>query len=103
MRTSPSLKHLSLLEDDGELFGSRGPCRRSGVLCDGVGWVPVCEVVQSSVQGARLEMVRGSFFRVATDAFAVSCGDVDRAACVPSVVSGEEGKLLEGELELGSL
>ena len=48
-------------------------------------------------------MVPGFFFRVATDAFRVSCGDVDRAACVPSVVSGEEGKLFEGELESGFL
>ena len=69
------------------------------MLCDGVGWVPVCEGVQSSIQGARLEMVPSFFFRVATDAFGVSCGDVDRAACVPSVVSGDEGKLFEGELE----
>ena len=44
-------------------------------------------------------MVRRFFFRVATDAFGVSCGDVDRAARIPSVVSGEEGKLFEGELE----
>ena len=44
-------------------------------------------------------MVPGFFFRVATDAFVVSCGDVDRAARIPSVVSGEEGKLFEGELE----
>ena len=44
-------------------------------------------------------MVQGFFYRVATDAFGVSCGDVDRAACVPSVVSGEEGKLFEGKLE----
>ena len=63
------------------------------MLCHGVGWVPVCEGVQSSVQGAHLEVVRGFFFRVATNAFGVSCGDVDRAACVPSVVSSE------GELE----
>ena len=48
-------------------------------------------------------MVPGFFFRVATDAVAVSCGDVDRAACVPSVVPGEEGKLFEGELESGLL
>ena len=44
-------------------------------------------------------MVPGFFFRVATDAFAVSCGDVDRAARVPLAVSGKEGKLFEGELE----
>ena len=44
-------------------------------------------------------MVPGFFFRVATDAFGVSCGNVDRAARIPSVVSGEEGKLFEGELE----
>ena len=48
-------------------------------------------------------MVSGFFFRVATDAFGVSCGDVDRAARIPSVVSGEEGKLFEGELESGFL
>ena len=48
-------------------------------------------------------MVPGFFSRVATDAFGVSCGDVDQAACVPSVVSGGEGKLFEGELELGFL
>ena len=71
------LEYLSPLEDGGELFGCHGPCRPSGVLCDGVGWVPVCESVQSSVQGARLEMVRGFLFRVATDAFGVSCWDVD--------------------------
>ena len=47
-------------------------------------------------------MVPGFFFRVATDAFGVSCGDVDRAARVPSVVSGEE-ELFEGELESGFL
>ena len=69
------------------------------MLCDGVGWVPVCEGVQSSVQGAPLEVVPGFFFRLATDAFGVSCGDVDRAACVPSVVSGEGGKPFEGKLE----
>ena len=45
-------------------------------------------------------MVPGFFFRVATDALGVSCRDVDRAACIPSVVSGEEGKLFEGGLEL---
>ena len=44
-------------------------------------------------------MVPGFFFRVATDSFGVPCGDLDSAACVPSVVSGEEGKLLEGELQ----
>ena len=44
-------------------------------------------------------MFPGFFFRVTTDAFGVSCWDVDRAACVPSVASGEEGKLFEGELE----
>ena len=46
-------------------------------------------------------MVAGFFFRVATDAFGVPCGEVDRRACVPSAVSGEEGKLFEGELESG--
>ena len=44
-------------------------------------------------------MVPGFFFRVATDAFGVSGGNVDRAARIPSVVSGEEGKLFEGEFE----
>ena len=63
----------------------------------------MCEGVQSSVQEARLEMVSGFFFRVATDAFGVSCGEVHRAACVPSVVWGEEGKLFEVELESRSL
>ena len=48
-------------------------------------------------------MVPGFFFCVATDAFGVSCRDVDQAACVPSVVSGEEGKLFEGKLESGFL
>ena len=71
------LEYLCLLEDRGELLGCRGPCRPSGVPCDGVDWVPVREGVQSSVQGARLEMVPGFFFRVATDAFSVPCGDVD--------------------------
>ena len=73
------------------------------MLCDGVGWVPVCEAVQSSVQGAHLEVVPGFFFRVAEDAFGVSCGDVDQAARIPSAVSGEEGKLFEGVLESGFL
>ena len=95
------LEYLCLLEDVGELLGSRGPPQPSGVLCDGVGWVPVCEDVQFSVQGAHLETVAGFFLRVATNAFGVSCGYVDRAACVPSVLSGEEGKLFEGELESG--
>ena len=85
------------------MLGCRGPHQPSGVLCDGVGWVPVCEGVQSSVRGAHFEVVPGFFFRVATDAFRVSCGDVDQAVCVPSVVSGEEGKLFEGELESGFL
>ena len=48
-------------------------------------------------------MVPGFFIRVAADAFGVSCGDVDRAARIPSVVSGEEGKVFEGELESGLL
>ena len=48
-------------------------------------------------------MVPGFFFRVATDAFSASCRDVDRAARIPSVVSGEERKLLEGKLESGFL
>ena len=81
----------------------RGLRQPSGVLCDGVGWAPVCEGVQSSVQGAHLEVVQGFFFRVATDAFGVSCGDLDPAARIPSVVSGEEGKLFEGGLEWGFL
>ena len=73
------------------------------MLCDGVSWVPVCEGVQSSVQRAHLEVVPGVFFRVAADAFGVSCGGVDRAARIPSVVWGEEGKLFEDELESGFL
>ena len=94
------------------IFSSTSVCLRTVVscwvagdcvLCDSVGWVPVCEGFQSSVQGAHLEVVPVFFFRVATDAFRVSCGDVDRAACVPSVVLGEEGKLFEGELESGFL
>ena len=85
------------------MLGRRGLRQPSSVLCDGVGWVPVCEGVQSSVQGADLEVVPGFFFRVAADAFGVSCGDVDRAARIPLVVSGEEGKLFEGELESGFL
>ena len=97
------LEYLSLLEEGGELLGCRGPCRPSGLLCDDVGSVSVCEGVQSSVQGAPLEVVPGFFFHVVTDAFGVSCGDVDRAACVPSVVLVEEGKLFEGELESGFL
>ena len=97
------LKYLRLLEDGGELPGCRGPRRPSSVLCDGVGRVPVCEGVQSSVQGAHFEVVPGFFFRVATDAFGVSSGDVDQAACVPSVVSGDERKVFEGELESGFL
>ena len=71
------LEYLGLFENGGELLGCRGPCRPSGVLCNGVGWAPVSEGVQSTVQGARLETVPGFFFRVATDAFGLSCGDVD--------------------------
>ena len=97
------LEHLCLLKDGGELLGCRGLRQPSGVLFDGVGWVPVCKGVQSSVQGAHLEVVPGFFFRVASDAFGVSCWDVDRGACVPSVVLGEEGKLFRGELELAFL
>ena len=85
------------------MLGCPGPRPPSDVLCDGVGWAPVCEGLQSSVQGAPLEVVPGFFFRVATDAFGVSCGDVDRAVFVPLVVSGEEGKLFEGELKSGLL
>ena len=66
-----------MLEDSGELLGCRGLCWRCGVLCDGVGLAPVCGGVESSVQGACLEMVTGFFFCVATDAFGVPCGDVD--------------------------
>ena len=68
-------------------------------------WVGFQSVRVSSppVQGSRLEVVPCLFFRVAADAFGVSCGDVDRAARIPSVVSGEEGKLFEGELESGLL
>ena len=102
-RHGPSLEYLCLLEDGGELPGCRGPRQPSGVLCDGVGEVPVCEGVQSSVQAAHLEVVPGFFFCVAADGFGVSCGDVHGAACVPSVVSGEEGKLFAAELELGFL
>ena len=40
---------------------------------------------------------------MATDAFGVLRGDVERAGCVPSVITGEEGQLLEGELESGFL
>ena len=83
------------------MLGRRGPCRPLGIRCDGVGLVPVYDGVQSSVQGAHLEVVPGVFLRVATDVFGVPCGDVDRAACVPSAVSVEEGKLFEGELESG--
>ena len=86
-----------------QFLGCRGPCQPPGGLCDGVGWVQVCEGVESPVQRARLEMVPGFFFSVATDACGVPCRDVDVAACVPSVVSGEEEKLLEGELESGFL
>ena len=81
------------------MLSCRGPRQAFGVRCNGVGWVPVCEGVQSSVQGAPLEVVPGFFFCVATDALGVSCRDVDRAACVPSVLSGEEGKLFQGGLE----
>ena len=48
-------------------------------------------------------MVPGFVFRVVADAFGVSCGDVDLAARIPSVVSGEGGKLFEGGLESGFL
>ena len=85
------------------MLGCRGTCQPSGLLCDGVGLVPVCEGVQFSLQGAPLEVVPGFVFCVATYAFGVSCGDVDRAAYVLSVVSAEEGKLFEGELESGFL
>ena len=97
------LEYLCLLEDGGKLLGCRGPREPSGVLCDCVGLVSLCEGVQSSVQGAPLEVVPGFFFRMATDAFGVSCEDLDRAGCVPSVVSGEKGKLFKGELESGLL
>ena len=36
---------------------------------------------------------------MAADAVGVPCRDVDEATCVPSVVSGEDWQLLEGELE----
>ena len=88
------------LRGGGELLGCREPRQPAGVLCDGLGWVPVCEGVQSSVQGAPLEVVPGFLFRVDAERFGVSCGDVDRAACVPSVVSSEEEMLFQGELEL---
>ena len=70
-------EYLCLLEDGGELLGRRGLRQPSSVLRDGVGWVPVCEGAQASVQDAHLEMVPGFFLRVATGAFGVSCGDVD--------------------------
>ena len=41
------------------MLGCRGPCPPSGVLCDSVGWVPVCEGVQSAVQGPRFPLPRG--------------------------------------------
>ena len=85
------LEDLCLLQDGGQLLGCRGPCRLSGVLCDGVS-------VQSSVQGAHLERVPGFFFCVASAAFGVPCGDVQAPACIPSVVSGEEEKA--GQLEM---
>ena len=44
-------------------------------------------------------MVPGFVSCVATDAFGVPRGGADGAACVPSVVTGEEGQLLEGKLE----
>ena len=43
------LEYLCLLEDGGELLGRRGLRQPSGVLCNGVDWVPVCEGVQSSL------------------------------------------------------
>ena len=58
-------------------FGCRGPCLLSEVVCDGVGWVPVCKGVQSPVQGARVEIIPGFFLCVATDAFGVPCGTLD--------------------------
>ena len=72
------------------------------MLC--VVWVGVQSVRVSSprYRGHILKWYQVFLFRVATDAFGVSW-IVDRAACVPSVVSGEEGKLFEGELESGFL
>ena len=49
------LEYLCLLEDGGEFFGRRGPCRPSGVLCDGVGRVLVCEGVEPPVQAQVLK------------------------------------------------
>ena len=53
--------------------------------------------------GACLEVVPGFVLCVAADAFGVPGGDVDGAACLPSVVSAEEWQLLEGKLESGFL
>ena len=44
-------------------------------------------------------MVPGFVLCVAADAFGVPRGDVDRAACLPSVVAVEEWQSLQGELE----
>ena len=85
-----SLEQLGLPDDGGDLLGHWGPCRRSGVLCDSVGWAPVCEGVEPPLQEAGLEVVPGLVVCVVADAFGVPCGDGDGAACVPSVVSGEE-------------
>ena len=48
-------------------------------------------------------MVPGFVLCMAADAFGVPPGDMEGAACIPSVVLGEEWQLLEGELEPGFL
>ena len=71
------LEYLWLPEYGGEVLGRRGPCRPSGMLCNGVGWVPVCEGLEPPVQGAGLEVVPGLILYVVADALDVPCGDGD--------------------------
>ena len=84
------LEHLRLPEDGSAFLGRRGPCRPSGVLCDSLGWVPVCGGVEPPIKGACLEKVPGLVLFVAADAISIPCGDGHGAARVPSVVSDEE-------------
>ena len=84
------LEHLRVPEDGGEVLARRGPCRPSGVLCGGVGWLPVGDGVEPPVRGTCLEAVPGIVLWVVADALGVPYGDGVGAACVPSVVLAEE-------------
>ena len=70
-----------------------GDCVSHPACCAMV-WVGFQSVRVSSplYRGHTLKWSQGFFFRVARDAFGVSCGDVDRAARIPSLVSGWGGE-----------